>query len=174
MWRFDIVANAHNSIDVDKFDYIARDCLNIGIKSSYDFKRLMKYSKVIDDHICFSSKEVYTVYELFHTRYSLFKQVYSHRVAKAIEYMIQDAFSLADPVLQISSRILEPETFAIHSFIHPSIHPSTHSLIHSSSILYFVSFSRFYLLTDGILKEIEVSRDPVCFLLFLSFLPPLV
>jgi len=48
----------------------------------------MNFCKVIDDEICFHSKEVYTVYEMFHTRYSLFKQVYSHRVGKAIEYMI--------------------------------------------------------------------------------------
>jgi HD superfamily phosphohydrolase len=37
---FEIVANTRNSIDVDKFDYLARDCLNLGIKSSYDHSRL--------------------------------------------------------------------------------------------------------------------------------------
>lgn len=36
---FDIVSNKRNSIDVDKFDYLARDCLNLGIKSSYDHSR---------------------------------------------------------------------------------------------------------------------------------------
>lgn len=29
--------------------------------------------------------------QMFHTRYSLFKQIYSHRATKAIEYMITDA-----------------------------------------------------------------------------------
>ena len=69
----------------------------------------MKFSRVIDNEICFSSKEVYNVYELFHTRYSLFRQVYSHRVSKSIEYMIEDALTLANPVLEISDRIVEPE-----------------------------------------------------------------
>mmetsp|Transcript_20563 Transcript_20563/g.30541 ORF Transcript_20563/g.30541 Transcript_20563/m.30541 type:complete len:247 (+) Transcript_20563:3-743(+) len=48
---------------------------------------------------------------MFHTRYSLWKQVYSHRVGKAIEYMIADAFKLADPVLGISKKIDDPREF---------------------------------------------------------------
>jgi HD superfamily phosphohydrolase len=65
---FEIVSNARNSVDVDKFDYLARDCYNLGIKSSYDSSRLLKFSRVINDEICFHSKEVYNVYEMFHTR----------------------------------------------------------------------------------------------------------
>lgn len=42
MFLFDIVANKRNSVDVDKFDYLQRDCHNIGIKSSYDCSRLVK------------------------------------------------------------------------------------------------------------------------------------
>jgi HD superfamily phosphohydrolase len=38
-FMFDIVANKRNSVDVDKFDYLARDCYMCGIKSSYDFSR---------------------------------------------------------------------------------------------------------------------------------------
>jgi HD superfamily phosphohydrolase len=40
----------------------------------------MKFCRVINNEICFDAKEVYNVYEMFHTRYSLFKTVYSHRV----------------------------------------------------------------------------------------------
>lgn len=36
---YEIVANGRNSIDVDKFDYLARDTFNLGLKSSYDFTR---------------------------------------------------------------------------------------------------------------------------------------
>lgn len=38
---FDIVANARNSVDVDKFDYLARDCYNMDFKASYDFSRFL-------------------------------------------------------------------------------------------------------------------------------------
>ncbi|OLY81415.1 Deoxynucleoside triphosphate triphosphohydrolase SAMHD1 [Smittium mucronatum] len=36
---FEIVANKKNGIDVDKFDYISRDCYHVGVKSSYDYTR---------------------------------------------------------------------------------------------------------------------------------------
>ncbi|KAG0343828.1 SAM domain and HD [Podila humilis] len=102
---FDIVSNKRNSLDVDKYDYLQRDCYNVGIKSSIDCSRLMKMSRVIDDQICWHHKEVYNLYELYHTRFSLFKRVYTHRVGKAIEYMLTDALLAADKVLGISSAI---------------------------------------------------------------------
>lgn len=92
---FDIVANKKNSVDVDKFDYIERDTYNLGLRSSYDPKRLLVYSRVINNEICYHQKEVYNVYEMFHTRYTLFKQIYTHRVGKSIELMIVDAFMAA-------------------------------------------------------------------------------
>ena len=111
MWMYDIVANKRNSIDVDKWDYLARDCYNLGIKSSYDHSRLMSYSRVIENEICYHAKEAYNIYEMFHTRYSLFKQVYSHRVGKSIEFMIGDAFRLADPILGISEAVEDVELY---------------------------------------------------------------
>lgn len=82
-----------NSIDVDKFDYLARDCYNLGMKSSYDSSRLMNNSRVINGEICFHAKEAYNLYEIFHTRYSLHKMVYQHRVNKCIEFMVSDALA---------------------------------------------------------------------------------
>lgn len=79
---FDIVANKRNSVDVDKFDYIERDTHNIGLRSSYDAKRLLMFSRVVNNEICYHHKEVYNIYEMFHTRYSLFKRIYTHRVGK--------------------------------------------------------------------------------------------
>jgi len=37
---YEIVANGKNSIDVDKFDYIARDTQSCGLKSSFDHVRV--------------------------------------------------------------------------------------------------------------------------------------
>ncbi len=36
-----------NSIDTDKFDYLARDTYFMGMKSTFDFRRLMVQNKVI-------------------------------------------------------------------------------------------------------------------------------
>ncbi len=43
---FDIVANKRNSIDVDKFDYLARDAKCAGVMVGCDTGRLMEYSQV--------------------------------------------------------------------------------------------------------------------------------
>lgn len=108
---FDIVANKKNSVDVDKFDYIERDTYNLGLRSSYDPKRLLVYSRVINNEICYHQKEVYNVYEMFHTRYSLFKQIYTHRVGKAIELMLVDAFLAANNYLKIADAVDRPEDY---------------------------------------------------------------
>ncbi|RIA97929.1 HD phosphohydrolase domain-containing protein [Glomus cerebriforme] len=110
-YLFDVVANKRNSIDVDKFDYLERDCYYLGMKSMFDFSRLMRFSRVVDDQITYYFKECYNIYELFQTRYSLHKKVYNHRVGKAIEYMLCDALVEADPVLKISKTVENPEEY---------------------------------------------------------------
>ncbi|KAJ1736011.1 hypothetical protein LPJ61_000228 [Coemansia biformis] len=111
MFLFDVVANQRNGVDVDKFDYIQRDCYNVGVRSSHDFSRLMLNSRVIDGEICYSHKEAFNLTEMFHTRYSLHKRVYSHHAAKAIEFMIVDALLAADSALGISLAITDPRLF---------------------------------------------------------------
>jgi len=112
-WLQEIVANGRNSVDVDKFDYLARDCQNCGLKNSADFGRLQLYMKVLGDEICFKASEVLNVYELFHTRASLHQRVYTHRKAKAIEYMVVDALTQADAAWggEISSAIWKAADF---------------------------------------------------------------
>eukprot|EP00741_Cyanophora_paradoxa_P004045 tig00000760_g3929.t1 len=143
---------------VDKFDYIARDCHYTGVQSSFNHLRLINFSRVLDNQVCFHQKEAYNLYELFHTRYSLFRKVYTHKTGKAIEvppppprirgrqgpphlppdpslplqFMarrhVRDALLAADPHLGISAAIDDPAEYAK--------------------------------LTDAILWEIRRSRDP--------------
>jgi len=108
---FEIVANNRNSVDVDKFDYLARDSYNCGVTLGYDFKRLMMHSRVINNEICYHAKEGWNLNSLFHTRYSLFKQIYTHRTSTSMDHMIGDVFSLADPILKISERTNDPENY---------------------------------------------------------------
>lgn len=42
-----IVSNKRNSIDVDKWDYFARDCHHLGIKNNFDHMRFMKFARAI-------------------------------------------------------------------------------------------------------------------------------
>lgn len=45
-WLQEIVANGRNGIDVDKFDYLARDSMYCGVKVSFDLNRIVQFSKV--------------------------------------------------------------------------------------------------------------------------------
>ncbi|KAM3871742.1 deoxynucleoside triphosphate triphosphohydrolase SAMHD1 [Diretmus argenteus] len=102
---YEIVANKRNGIDVDKWDYFARDCHHLGIQNNFDYHRFLKFARVCDvdgaKHICTRDKEVGNLYDLFHTRNCLHRRAYNHKVGKIIESMITEAFLEADPHIQI-------------------------------------------------------------------------
>ncbi|KAI0333467.1 hypothetical protein GY45DRAFT_1352233 [Cubamyces sp. BRFM 1775] len=110
-YLFQIVANKLNGLDVDKFDYIARDSHAIDQKSNLSLTRLIYSSRVIGDEICYDIKDALQVFELCHTRMSLHKRIYSHKTAKAVEYMIVDALMKAEPVMHIANRLEDPKEY---------------------------------------------------------------
>jgi hypothetical protein len=81
---YDIVANKRNGIDVDKFDYFARDCWMLGVTKSFDSTRLMKFARVFpirrtgstatpaegghsgesNLEVCFNVKEAWNIFEV--------------------------------------------------------------------------------------------------------------
>ncbi|CAM4454073.1 unnamed protein product [Leuciscus chuanchicus] len=97
---YEIVANKQNGIDVDKWDYFARDCHHLGIRNSFDHQRLLKFARVCEvngrNHICFRDKEADNVYDMFRTRYTLHRQAYQHKICNIIEEMFAEALVLAD------------------------------------------------------------------------------
>ncbi|KAL1786309.1 deoxynucleoside triphosphate triphosphohydrolase SAMHD1 isoform X2 [Sigmodon hispidus] len=63
---YEIVANKRNGIDVDKWDYFARDCHHLGIQNNFDYKRFVKFARICEvkdthgkkmKHICTREKE---------------------------------------------------------------------------------------------------------------------
>ena len=108
---FEIVANKRNGIDVDKFDYIARDAHAIGDKNNLSLTRLIHSARVIDNEICFDIKDANQIYELCYTRFSLHKRIYNHKTAKAIEYMIIDALLAAEHHMKIIDLIDKPDKY---------------------------------------------------------------
>ncbi len=110
-WLSEIVANGRNSIDVDKFDYLARDAMYCGVNLSCNFNRLMQFSKVIGDEICYKYTEYMNLYELFHARALMHRSVYTHKKAKAIEFMVVDALLEADKALKFSDNIWDASEF---------------------------------------------------------------
>ncbi|XP_060930575.1 deoxynucleoside triphosphate triphosphohydrolase SAMHD1-like [Limanda limanda] len=97
---YDIVANKRNGIDVDKWDYFARDCYHLGIKNNFDYQRFLMFARVCEvdgqKQICTRDKEVGNLYDMFHTRNCLHTRAYKHSVCDIIEFMITEAFVKAD------------------------------------------------------------------------------
>ncbi|KAF5740364.1 deoxynucleoside triphosphate triphosphohydrolase SAMHD1 [Tripterygium wilfordii] len=108
---YDIVANGRNGIDVDKFDYIVRDCRACGLGCNFQFERLTETMRVMDDEICYRAKEYLTVHKLFATRADLYRTVYTHPKVKAIELMVVDALVKANDYLQLTSYIQDPSEY---------------------------------------------------------------
>ncbi|KAK9918697.1 hypothetical protein WJX75_006087 [Coccomyxa subellipsoidea] len=110
-WLYEIVANNRNGLDVDKYDYLQRDALYCNVKTSVDINRIMTLAKVLDDEICYKYTEFQNVYEVFATRARMFRSVYLHKKARAVEHMIVDALLAAEPTLRLAERTEDPREF---------------------------------------------------------------
>uniref|UniRef100_A0A8C9TB92 Deoxynucleoside triphosphate triphosphohydrolase SAMHD1 n=1 Tax=Scleropages formosus TaxID=113540 RepID=A0A8C9TB92_SCLFO len=104
---YEIVANKRNGIDVDKWDYFARDCYHLGIQNNFDYRRFLKFVRVCEvgetKLICTRDKEAGSLYNMFHIRHHLYCTAYKHKVTFIIEHMlvITEALLKADPHIQI-------------------------------------------------------------------------
>lgn len=145
---YEIVANKRNGIDVDKWDYFARDCHHLGIQNNFDYRRFIKFARVCEvkektracevKHICTREKEVGNLYDMFHTRNCLHRRAYQHKIGNLIDIMITDAFLKADPYMEIVGT--EGRKFRI-----------------STAIDDMEAFTK---LTDNVFLEILYSTDP--------------
>lgn len=126
-FMYQIVSNSETGIDVDRFDYLKRDSFMSGLTISYDPTRTMKFSRVVCGEIAFRDREAYNVAELFNSRYLLYRQLYGHRVSRAVEMMIMDALCLVDEELKISKWTAQPSKY----------HLVTDSLLQSAERLEF-------------------------------------
>lgn len=94
-WPYQIVANKICQVDVDKMDYIRRDCYHLGIEMTDSFSRIIKSVRVVktrtgNEVLAWPKKLQFNIFNLFATRYKLHKQVYHHHAVKAHEFIITD------------------------------------------------------------------------------------
>ncbi|XP_067651408.1 deoxynucleoside triphosphate triphosphohydrolase SAMHD1-like [Haliotis asinina] len=139
---YEIVANKRNGIDVDKWDYFARDCHMLGIKNNFDHNRFMKFSRVISVdgvmQICARDKEASSLYDMFHTRSSLHRRAYQHRGNKIVEAMLVEALVKADDHIKIPGK--------------------NGSLLKMSECIN--DMAAYTLLTDHVLHQVMISTTP--------------
>jgi HD superfamily phosphohydrolase len=148
---YEIVANKRTEVDVDKWDYFARDCHHLGIPNSFDLGRYMTFVRVneVDTtyegqvvhrrrQICTRDKEATNLYEMFHTRSMLHRRAYQHKTSNIIEEMVTEALVAANDHLLIPGK-------------------DGKKVKMSEAIEDPVAFTR---LTDQVLQQIQLSTDP--------------
>jgi HD superfamily phosphohydrolase len=111
-WSLQILHNKTNGVDIDKFDFIRRDTYKLGLRNeSFDGDILLNHARILENQICFREKDAFSIYELFNTRYRLFKEFYLHRVSKGVDLMIKDIFTEANSYFDFKSYLYDPEQF---------------------------------------------------------------
>lgn len=119
LWYYQIVANKVCDIDVDKIDYIQRDCFHTGLGFGGEWARLLTMCKarpwrwldkkhlsallheyadpgsVCPRSIVWASKLQDEIFQLFAARYRLHKHVCTHHTVKAYEYLIVEILKKA-------------------------------------------------------------------------------
>ncbi|SCM25640.1 phosphohydrolase, putative [Plasmodium chabaudi adami] len=111
---FDIICNNTNGLDADRFDYLQRDATIAppnGTLPSLNCNRIIGESAVINGQITYNIKEIHPVWTVYTNRYSLFKQVYTHRKVRAMELMLCDGFRLANNIFKWSESLHDLDSF---------------------------------------------------------------
>ena len=102
---YQIVSNSLNGLDVDKYDYLARDIKLLGKDMHFDYLRLISEIQIIDNIICYPKQLYYEIVNLFHTRYQLHKMIYNHKAVIAIQLMMIEIMNKLDYVLNMTTCI---------------------------------------------------------------------
>lgn len=109
---YQIVANAMNGIDADKFDYLARDSLNTGVNIAFCFSRLISLITLDDnDNISYPEKCLSDIYKLYHSRYDMHRTVYQHKTVLIIKDLILEILRLLDQPLHLAAALDDLDLF---------------------------------------------------------------
>lgn len=119
----DVVANPRGGVDVDRVDYLTRDCVMCFGRPALDTRvnRLLFTCRLCFDEeqpsspgeasssggrwqLGFERKMALSLHELFALRAKLHRSVYQHPVTRAIGHMIGDAFELAAPHFKVDGQ----------------------------------------------------------------------
>ena len=116
-YLFDIVANKRTGVDVDKCDYVKRDCHHLGLGCTFDADLLLRGARAMDTgsdgwRICFPFRCVEQLDDLVESRRSLHRRAYQHHTVAGIEHLLCDAFVAADAKLGLSDSINDMHSYA--------------------------------------------------------------
>jgi len=169
---YQIVSNNLNGLDVDKYDYIARDSYMLGIKTGFDHSRLVSDIIVSSENynICYPKQIVFEITKLFQSRYNLHKQIYCHKSVISSQLMIIDMMKLVNPLLNLSDSVddmnkfikltdeyvligielLDLKTIDSKYFI---------DIVNAKCILERINCHNFYKMTDSVISDKKIEYE---------------
>jgi HD superfamily phosphohydrolase len=131
-WLYDIVANRHSGLDVDKIDYFARDQRRAFRESGEIDKIILEEAVVakaqctlgpsecwrckVDGKrgmhlmICYPEKLVVNTMEFFNRRLDLHSKIYQHKTVASATILICDILCRADPFFRIHRAVMDTDT----------------------------------------------------------------
>lgn len=77
-WYDTIVCNPYSSFDSDKFDYIFRDAMHLGVTIGIDGNRILHNMKIINNKVCFCERIQEDMKTFFKTRDKMYSSIYRH------------------------------------------------------------------------------------------------
>ena len=104
-WVYQIVACPETGIDVDKFDYIVRDSVTCGIKTLFDYKRIIQLAKIQDGEIVFPWKLRYEIFDMYLSRYHLYTNLYNHKAVISVQILIVKIFKELNKKIDFINKI---------------------------------------------------------------------
>jgi HD superfamily phosphohydrolase len=110
-WLSRIVSNHDCDIDVDKFDYLARDMNRSLSTCRFEYDRLIFHCRVVENQLAWKISEITTIERMFFNRNDMHQRIYQHRVNQSFKAMVQDMLGEAETYLNIESALEDPEAF---------------------------------------------------------------
>lgn len=77
-WYDTLIHNPRTGIDTDKLDYLLRDVAAFGLQFKYDPMRLIRNSRIIDNHWCFCDRVRDEIQTMFQIRNKMYRMIYLH------------------------------------------------------------------------------------------------
>lgn len=90
-----------SQLDMDRLDYLCRDSFFTGVREgNVGAARIIQMLAVVDGHIAFEEKGVYSIENYLMTRRMMYWQVYYHKTAVAAETMLTGALRRARELMR--------------------------------------------------------------------------
>ncbi|KAK6619802.1 hypothetical protein RUM44_006201 [Polyplax serrata] len=165
-YLYQIVSNKNNDIDVDKWDYLARDSIMLNLPVGFDYRRLLNFCRILknsegEEEICFREKECSLLIEMFMARGRLHDKAYQHVKVKIIEEMLIDAFELANERMKLTDTPVSQLTDHIFYKILYEDFGSDENMLNAKKILRRIENRNLYecLFRKPLERDIQDTKD---------------